>query len=199
MIEGIPITVYVQLLAGLLPIAYLIFSKKNFQISFFIFLTLSFITTFVIIVTGKLGIHNHWVINFYNFTSFLCLMYYFYQIQSTKINYPLIFSVLFILIFLIEYFISKSSIFLFFSSFFIIICCLLFFINETKKENRRVEFRAVSIVNASLLFYFSFSFIFLSLLWKLINYQIWEIHNIIESTSKLIITYAFWKLPKTSQ
>lgn len=185
-------------MAGLLPIVYLIFSKKKFHFSFVLYLILSVITTLAIIITIRLGIHNKWLVILYNFTSFLCLMHYFYKILSSKINYSLIFSILYIAVFILDYVFSTSNIFLV-SILFIITCCILFFINETKKENRLVEFRAVSIVNAGLLFYFSFSFIFLSLLWKLINYQIWEIHNIIESTSKLIITYAFWKLPKTSQ
>ena len=142
--------------------------------------------------------NNNWMMTFYGFSSFLFLMHYFHKILSSKIKFPIIFSVFYIVVFIVDN-IANSSYLLFFMSLFIIICCLLFFINETKKENRPVEFKSVSIINASLLFYFSFSFIFLSLLWKLINYQIWEIHNIIESTSKLIITYAFWKLPKTSQ
>lgn len=185
-------------MAGILPIAYLFLSKKRIFISLTLYLSFSFLATLGIVISTKMGANNHWIIKLYNFTSFLCLMHYFYKILSSKINYSLIFSILYIAVFILDYVFSTSNIFLV-SILFIITCCILFFINETKKENRSVEFRTVSIINASLLFYFSFSFIFLSLLWKLINYQIWEIHNIIESTSKLIITYAFWKLPKTSQ
>ena len=188
----------IQLLAGLLPIAYLIFSKKKFYFSFVLYLVLSVITTLGLIITIKLKIQNYWMTTFYSLTSFLCLMHYFHQINFTKINYPIIFSLIFIVVFFIDSF-SKTSFLLILLIFFVITCCMMFFVSTTKKQNQTKDFETVSIINASLLFYFSFSFIFLSLLLKLINSHIWEIHNIIESATKLLFTYAFWKLPKTYQ
>lgn len=51
--------------------------------------------------------------------------------------------------------------------------------------------------NAAMLIYYSSSLIFFNILPYLTcqNSNIWIIHNVIESSSKLIITYAFWKLP----
>lgn len=188
----------IQLLAGILPIAYLIFSKKKFYFPFILYLVLSSITTISLILTIKLSIHNYWIIMLYHFTSFLCLMFYFHQTITIKPNFPLIFSFLFIPVFIVDIFFNSSYLY-FFWNFFSLVCCLIYFISISNTTNQPEDFKTVSIINASLLFYFSFSFIFLTLLLKLINNQIWELHNIIESATKLLFTYAFWKLPKTYQ
>jgi hypothetical protein len=54
--------------------------------------------------------------------------------------------------------------------------------------------------NIAILFYFSGSVIlfFIFDMLNSSNYHIWTVHNILEIISKLIITYAFWKLPSKS-
>jgi hypothetical protein len=53
------------------------------------------------------------------------------------------------------------------------------------------------IVNASIFIYNSFSFLFFLYITILMGNDLWYFHNIIEGISKLIIAYAFWKLPKS--
>ncbi len=193
-------TLSFQLLAGLLPIVYLFYSKKKFISSFLYFLIFSLFSTTIIIILKNLKVHNLWVFKFYAITSFLCLMHYFYKVNGSKLKLPLIFSILFSSVFIVEnFFYAKINYTLYLMNFLVITSCIIYFIYETKNYSKINFVKSINVINVTLLFYYSFSLIFLGLFVNLISTNIWEIHNIIESATKLLFTYAFWKLPKTYQ
>jgi hypothetical protein len=105
----------------------------------------------------------------------LCLVILFFELSQTSfIEYSLVYRtigfILFSVIFFIDYLNSESQ--------------------------RNLQSFPNLIVNSSIFIYNSFSFLFFLYITILMGNDLWYIHNIIEGISKLIIAYAFWKLPK---
>lgn len=182
-----------------MPIAFLFIFKKKFYLSLVLFLSISTISTLGIILTTIWGVNNHLILKLYFFSSFICLMYYFKQLLLSKKLIPLIFTTIFIITFFAEN-ILKGKIYwsLQLINFSVVFCCVMLKIKETKEDNFLNINHSVILINSSILVYYSFSFLLFFVMMELISNQLWVIHNIVESTSKLVIAYAFWKLPKTS-
>jgi hypothetical protein len=74
----------------------------------------------------------------------------------------------------------------------------IYFLKNT--QGNKKEDSVYLYFNAAMLIYFSSTLIFFNIL-PMLTFQdskIWVIHNAIGSISKLIIAYAFWKIPSRS-
>jgi hypothetical protein len=54
----------------------------------------------------------------------------------------------------------------------------------------------VLLINSSFIIYHGSSFILIYFIMSIMTNNLWHFHNFIEGSSKLLIAYAFWKLPK---
>jgi hypothetical protein len=147
-------TLSFQLLAGLLPIVYLFYSKKKFISSFLYFLIFSLFSTTIIIILKNLKVHNLWVFKFYAITSFLCLMHYFYKVNGSKLKLPLIFSILFSSVFIVEnFFYAKINYTLYLMNFLVITSCIIYFIYETKNYSKINFVKSINVINVAFLLF----------------------------------------------
>jgi hypothetical protein len=89
---------------------------------------------------------------------------------------------------------------MYFANFCYILWSLIFFFEFIiSKNNIRSNFINTNLyVNAAILFYNGSSLFLFHYLFVILSNNVWYIHNFIEGSSKLLIAYAFWKLPKTS-
>ena len=195
------ISILFQLVAGILPLIFLF--KKQFHYSLVIYLTFSIISTLVLIVTSYFKINNLLFHNFYILISFISLLVYFVNFRLKYLNiFLIISSLVFLSNFVIEIFqkgFVQNGIQILNISYSV--WSLIFFIYLIEGSNLyrlRYDKKVYSIINASILVYNCSAFFLYFKLFTLIKQDSWFIHNYIEGSSKLLIAYAFWKLPKTS-
>ena len=189
-----------QLLLGILPIAVLLFTNKKFDLSFRLFLYSSILSTFVIIITTHFGINNHIVALIYIIISYSFIYNFFRKYFSIEIiRYLNLLVLIFYIIAIVEYFLNNRlnyTIPIYYLN--ILIWAVIYFYSQLISNDDNNNDKIRNIIVFSLLFYSSFSFLISIIIHKLIYNHLWYIHNFIEGSSKLLIAYAFWKLPKTS-
>ncbi len=192
------ISLIFQLVAGLMPLAVLFFGNRKFSFEFTLYLTLSIISTFVILITNYFKIQNAIVFDGFQISSIILLsLFYFRNIQSKMLSNVVIilglFSLLSYSIELICLGYPQKSLVIENVSF--IIGPILFYIDSIVSNQTS---STLVLVNTSIFFYKSFSFLLFYFLVTLMVSNFWHIHNFIEGSSKLLIAYALWKLPKTA-
>ncbi len=142
--------------------------------------------------------------NLYNVFEFSLIVLIHYKYVKEPFYKVLLFisMLIFLIQFSIEFSIEKEMMqTLYLSVFMYIIFSLsgsIYFLKNTQAYKK--EDSVYLYFNAATLIYFSSTLIFFNIL-PMLTYQdsnIWIIHNVIESISKLIIAYAFWKLPSRS-
>lgn len=189
-----------QLLAGLLPI---ILFTRNFtlkHLEVFILLISSFISTAIVLYTYLNNFNNHLIFNLYVIIEFICLSIFYKKISNPKYYFIYFLStVVFCSISFLDY--SKGSVLEHtakFSSLTFILYSVIYFIQSIfiQSNEKYNEFR--NILCAAFLFYNCSAFILIYYIMELTNSNLWYIHNFIEGSSKLLIAYALWKLPKTA-
>jgi hypothetical protein len=144
-------------------------------------------------------------VNLYNIFEFFILLLIFNNQIHKKFHFltSYIFVLIFIILFSIEFnssmlmqktLIVSATIYIIWA-----LMALISKVNDYKFHDQQINSQI--IFDIAILIYFSGCFtlfIFFDSLNNNSNFYIWTTHNILEIISKLIITYAFWKLPSKS-
>jgi hypothetical protein len=194
-------TLIFQLITGLLPLMILYFQKKKFNIEFLVYLGSSVIATFIFFILFKQRVNNLLIFNGYQIFSITCLSIFYYNICNKSLTKKLILLIGSFCLFILFYELSQTSFIeysLVYRTIGFILFSVIFFIDYLNSERQRnLQSFSYLIVNSSIFIYNSFSFLFFLYITILMVNDFWYFHNIIEGISKLIIAYAFWKLPKS--
>jgi hypothetical protein len=189
-------SVYFQLIAGILPLFFIKKSNQSNRIIFY-YLFSSCLSTVINLTTAYMHINNHMIHNIYLMVSFLLLaLFYFLNGRHLLRFFVLIGSGLFYSICFFEHF--KTSLLLNghrVANLVYIIWSLTFFIQSIMKKSNSNLSKTYVLFNASIFIYHTASFFLFTFLWSLVTSNLWYFHNFIEGSSKLLIAYAFWKLP----
>jgi hypothetical protein len=191
-------SLFLQLFAGTLPVFVFFYKKAWKHIEILLYLFSSIIATCIIIYTRINEINNHWVHNTFIIISFTSIGIFYLKRKVVLLNYlVLICFIVFILIVAIEQ--KGNSLFINsfqFANFIFVIWSLVYFVLLTNNKSNKFDSNFLQTLNFSILFYNCSSFLLFNFLQELVKNEMWFIHNIIESVSKLIIAYSFWKLQK---
>ena len=187
-----------QLLAGTMPVVVFFYKKAWRHFEILIYLMSSVLATCIIIYTRINELNNHWVHNTFIIISFATIGIFYLKRKVVLLNYlVLIGSIVFVFILAIE---QKGNSLLVnsfqFVNFIFIIWSLVYFVLLTNNKSSKFDSNFLQTLNFSILFYNCSSFLLFNFLQELVKNEMWFIHNIIESVSKLIIAYSFWKLQK---
>jgi hypothetical protein len=194
------ISLYFQLLAGLLPIIFYLNKLGKENLELLILFCASFIATLSILFTYQFKINNHNIFNAYVIIEFCCISVFYsklFKLKYSKLIKLLIIPFLFLFFFEIyqnDVIILGSKL----TSLTYIIYSISFFIKYLNISRRSNEYKFSQAINASLFIYNCSAFILIFYIMKLMNSNLWYVHNFIEGSSKLLIAYALWKLPKTA-
>ena len=185
-------------MAGLLPLAVLFFGRRKFCSEFILFLTASVFSTFLILITNYFKIQNALVFDGFQISSIILLsLFYSRNLESKMLTNIVIFLGFFCLLFYLFELISlgypKKSLVI--ENICFIVCPILFYIDSIDSNQKS---STLILINTAILVYKSFSFLFFFFLVTMMVNNLWFIHNFIEGSSKLLIAYALWKLPKTA-
>ena len=194
------ISLYFQLLAGLLPIIFYLNKLGKENLELLILFSSSFIATLSILFTYQFKINNHYIFNAYVIIEFCCISVFYsklFKLKYDKLIKLLIIPFLFLFFFEIyqnDVIILGSNL----ASIIYIIYSIDFFIKHLNISSQSHEYKFTQAINTSLLIYNCSSFFLIFYIMKLMNSNLWYVHNFIEGSSKLLIAYALWKLPKTA-
>lgn len=187
-------------MAGVLPLVFFFQKRKRFNVEFIIFLIVSFIATLIIFITSILKITNAIIFDGFQISSiFLLSIFYFRNIEFKLFSIIVIcFGVIEFVFYMFELIIlgypEKSLII---ENVGTICCSILLFISLLKNKYSPKNW-TISIINYSIFMYKVTSFLLFYYCMILMVKDIWYVHNFIEGSSKLLIAYALWKLPKTA-
>lgn len=187
-------------MTGLIPLVFIF--KRKVNIELIIYLSLSIVASAIIFYTSRFRINNHWVFNSYIFISYWMLFIFYLKLVKGKFQSQILklSSIIFAIIFSWE--LSKtsnltSSLVAWNLSF--LIWSILYFLTVTLNQETDKRSLTYNYFNLSIFIYnCSCLLLFYYIDFIMVN-KLWYIHNFIEGSSKLLIAYAFWKLPKTSQ
>ena len=204
--DNLSISLLFQLITGIVPILFLFFTKRKFYTSFILFLSISFISTALIIITTQFGIRNIFIVSNYIILSYLFLWLFFFNIiQKPTRNFLYFFLAVFLILVCFElYFYSMLKYTFSYSAFNYVVFSIFYFAQEIllKPKNETDEMvskKTVQIVLFSLLVYSSFSFLMALHFTQFIRDKTWLIHNVFEGLSKVLYTYAFCYLTKKNK
>ena len=187
---------YFQLIAGILPLFFIRKSNQSNRIIFY-YLFSSCLSTIISLITAYMHINNHMINNIYLMVSFLLLAFFYFLNGRHLLRFlVLIGSGLFYSICFFELF-NTSLLFDGFkaANLVYIIWSLTFFIQSILKKSNYSLSKTYVLFNASVFIYHTSSFFLFSYFSTLMVSNLWYFHNFIEGSSKLLIAYAFWKLP----
>ena len=200
------ISLLFQLFTGIVPLLFLFFTKRKFYTSFILFLTISFISTVLLIITTQFGIRNFFVISNYLILSYLFLWVFFLNIIHKPFRYFLYFFLaIFLIIVCFELcFYQKLRYTLSYSAFNYVLFSILFFVQEIllkpkNEAHEEITKKTIQFVLFSLLIYSSFTFLMSFHFTQFLRNKTWLLHNVMEGLSKILYTYAFCYLPKTNR
>lgn len=195
-------SLFFQLVTGILPLIVLFNGKKKFNKGLIVFLSASVITTCILTITSILKLNNLVFFNLYQVISIVSLTFFYYEsIFNKTLKY---FIALFgLMSFSVLIFEISKTIFLDYSLVsrkisLVAFSIFLFFDYLISDYSNHKNSKSILLINTSLFVYNSSSFLFFIYISALMINNLWYIHNFIEGLSKLLIAYAFWKLPKTS-
>lgn len=198
---------YAVLWVDLLPILFYLILRKNKNKESHLLLLyplFSAITQWGTYFFATTGISPIFLTNLYILILFLTLFTIFKrQLRSRLSDYifyatGLFFLAMYVIDFKLEILMQKTLIS---SSIIYVLWSILGLVSILKTNEIKHQLNSTStFFNIAILFYFSGSVIlfFIFDMLNSSNYHIWTVHNILEIISKLIITYAFWKLPSKS-
>ena len=194
-------SLFIQLIAGFTPLVVLWVRKVKADSALIGSIVLSFIITLILIITGYFKQNNHFFFNTYAVGSVILFgIFYYRSIENKKMKYFIIATtILCVLIFFFELIRTDNiTVTIKFENVFYIIWSLLFFIDFLLKSNfTDAKSKSTLIIIAAIFFYNCSSFILLNHIDLFLDKKLWVLHNFSESACKLIIAYAFWKLPKS--
>ncbi len=189
-----------QMAAEFLPLVFLFFLKKQINKSLKIFLISSFISSFLLYLTGVFQINNLIIFNAYQGITICTLSIFYFSILKShlfKIIIVIIFSICF---FTLIWELTKTSYLvstLVVESFCYIIFALLFYIDYINSSKVNNQAKSYILINTSIFIYNCFSVLNNLEIEKLMITNYWFIHNLIDGLLKLLIAIAIWKMPKT--
>ena len=192
-------SVFIQVIAGFIPLVVLWVRKVKADSALVGSIVLSFVISLILIITGYFKQNNFFFFNTYVIGSVILFgIFYYRSIENKKMQYfVLATTILCVLIFFFE--LSRKdviSVTIKFQNVFYIIWSLLFFIDFMLKSNfTDAKSKSTLIIIAAIFLYNCTSFILLNHIDFFLNKNFWIIHNLSESACKLMIAYAFWKLP----
>lgn len=193
-------SVFFQLVAGILPLIFL-FNRIKINRSFILYISLSALTTSLLLLTSFFRINNLLIHNFYLILSYLLLANFYFSIGEKYLKKTISVSILvFLIVILLNIFEGGflKSAFVYANISFIIWSTIYFFqLTKTNDNKSQSLSKTYSTLNASIFIYNCSAFFLIYFLITILNNKVWFIHNFIEGSSKLLIAYAFWKLPKT--
>jgi hypothetical protein len=185
--------------AGIMPLIFL--KGRKIQVELISFLILSFLVSSILYVTGLYKINNLLIYNLFVIGSVIFLsIYYFNTLFNRFFKYLVVISSgLCCLLFFME--LSKTDdivITVKVENILFICWSFLFYIDFLKNDKHSIKSnKSLIIVNSSIFIYNFSSFILIYYISIFMKENIWFVHNFIEGSSKLLIAYAFWKIPIT--
>lgn len=188
-------------MAGILPLAVLLFGKRKFSKPFVLLLSVSVIATIIILFTNFQKIQNAIVFDLYQICLIVLLTFFYFQnILSKPLSFVTIvlgtISPLSSTIELISSGYLQMSLVIENLSFIII--PILMYLSVINESNSSIS-KSLILINSTLFFYKTTTFLLFFFSTDLLKNNLWYIHNFIEGFSKLLIAYALWKLPKPTQ
>jgi hypothetical protein len=193
------ISLVFQLLCGILPLLIVINRKAIYKTELVIFLLSSVIATIGIFITTKFQMYNHYIHNSYLIIEILCLCQFYFKIFNSKKIKAILFSVTGLLLAISILEVIKIGVMIFsmkIISLCIILISLFYLLNNLMSTSLNHINQPVLLINSSFIVYHGSSFILIYFIMNIMSNNLWHFHNFIEGISKLIIAYAFWKLPK---
>ena len=197
------ISLFYQLVAGILPLIVVLFLRKKINTILLIYLSSSVIATILLTITIKLNLYNLHIFNTYVAVAIICLFIFYLKILNNLLSKILIFLSFIIWLYTFVWELSKTDdlqISVYSENFVFILWSLLFYINfllNSKFHSK--DTRYLIHFNSAIFLYNCSCFILFYFMNYIMKNNLWFIHNFIEGSSKLLIAYSFWKLPKTSQ
>lgn len=194
------ISLFSQLVAGLFPLAVLFYKSLKFNLEFLLYLLSSILATFGFIYTSIYKLNNSWIFDCFQVCTIFFLTIFYYRLININLC-RVIFLILGLLSLTSFIYELKTQGYTNWSLTILnvnfIICPIIYLIFSISKSNSE-QSKSLEIINFSILIYYSTVFILFYFLEIIFKNNVWYVHNIVESASKLLIAYAFWKLPKTS-
>jgi hypothetical protein len=188
------------LIAGFIPLVVLWVRKVKADSALVGSIILSFVISLILFIIGYFSLNNHFFFNTYAIGSVILFgIFYYRSIENKKMKYFIIATtILCVLIFFFELIRTDNiTVTIKFENVFYIIWSLLFFIDFLLKSNfTDAKSKSTLIIIAAIFFYNCTSFILLNHIDLFLSKNVWVLHNFSESACKLMIAYAFWKLPK---
>jgi hypothetical protein len=197
-VQKIIISLFFQLIAGLLPLAVLLFGKRRFSTEYVLLLLASVIATTAMLYFTSNNIQNTLIFDGYYFCSIILLtLFYLKNIRSKAICIVIIcLGIISILTYSLEiYFLRNPHFGLILNNLSFIIIPILYYVSQLI-DNQLEMNDSMILLNTVIFIYYCSSFFLFYFLVSLTKNDLWYIHNIIEGISKLLIAYAFWKLPR---
>lgn len=194
------ISLFFQLLAGILPIIFFLIRAPKNSYELLVLLFCSVIATILTMYTSLCRINNHFIFNSYLLIEFSCICVFYSKAIKSKYSFLFLYAIVPFLIFSIfELYQNGTIIFgVKISSLFYIGFSVIYFLKYLFDSEQEHKYNFTYIINASFFIYNCSAFILIFYIMKLMTNNLWFIHNFIEGSSKLLIAYAFWKLPKTA-
>lgn len=185
-------------MAGLLPLAVLLFGKRKFSKPFVLLLCVSVIATIMILITNFHKIQNAIVFDVYQICLIVLLTFFYFQnILSKPLSFiTIILGAICLLSSTIELLsLGYLQMSLVIENISFIIIPILMYLSVINESNSNMS-KSFILINSSLFIYKTSTFLLFFFLTDLLKNNLWYIHNFIEGLSKLLIAYALWKLPK---
>jgi hypothetical protein len=197
-VQKITTTLFFQLFTGILPLAVLFLGKRKFSTEFVLLLLASVIATASILYFTINNISNALIFDSYHICSIILLtLFYLKNIRSKAICIVIVcLGIICLLTYSLEIIFLRNphyGLVLYNLSFIII--PILYYVSLLI-DNQSEMNDSFILINTVNFIYNSTSFFLFYFLVSLTKNDLWYIHNIIEGLSKLIIAYAFWKLPR---
>jgi hypothetical protein len=186
--------------AGSLPLVVLIIGKRKLNLEFLLFVCVSFSLTLAIIITKISGLNNAIIFDSWLICSIILLTFFYSRVIESK---PFAIAVILIGVICLSatfwelMVIGYPNKALIIENISFILIPILMYISFLRYQNHS-KGNSLILINTSIFVYKTTTFLLFYFLVTLMKNNAWYVHNFIEGSSKLLIAYALWKLPKTA-
>lgn len=198
MIDIFKYSIYFQLLVGLLPIAFANWNRCFIPLN--INLVISVYSTLLIIISKIFSYQNIFIFYSFILSSFICYTFFFIAKVSNLFKFLILLK---FIIFTTIYFLTinkngHSQLILMTYHISLILFPIYYFLTKIYSDKVDVYSSTMNIISLSVLIYSTSTVLLFYVIELFMANRLWFIHNLIEGISKLIIAYAFWKIPQQS-
>lgn len=194
------ISLFFQLVAGIMPLAVILLKRRRINLELIIFLLTSFLSTLGIISSIYLEKSCSLIFDSWQILTIILLSIFYFRILGYT-PYSILVALLGCIclsISLIEfYFLGYSHYGLVLENIIFIIAPLLFYI-RTIRFNFFNDENTLVLINTAIFSYKTATVILFYFMVTLMENNVWYVHNFIEGLSKFLIAYALWKLPRAT-